>query len=156
MAGGVAIYLSNKLQYEICLNRHLLNSSECLCSNSLKTRVNRNLYYRRHPNQTKVDDFLASFSSCLSNLSNSKKVYYISGDFNINILQDNRSNITSECINLIVSHGTLPVITIPTRVTSNSSTLIDHIITDNIELDLNPAVTEADNNGPFPCPLYNY
>ena len=104
----------------------------------------------RHPDQTKVDDFLASFSTCLSNLSNSKKVYYILGDFNINILQDNRSNSASEYINLIVSHGAMPVITIPTRVTSNSFTLIDHIITNSTELDLNPAVIEADISDHFP------
>ena len=44
----------------------------------------------------------------------------------------------------------MPVITIPTRVTSNSSTLIDHIITNNIELDLNSAVIEADIADHFP------
>ena len=104
----------------------------------------------RHPNQSKVDDFLASFSTCLSNLSNSKKVYYILGDFNINILQDKRSNSASEYINLIVNHGAMLVITILTRVTSNSSTLIDHIITNNTELDLNPAVIEVDISDHFP------
>ena len=44
----------------------------------------------------------------------------------------------------------MPVITIPTRVTSNSSTLVDHIITNNTELDLNPAVIEADISDHFP------
>ena len=61
-----------------------------------------------------------------------------------------RSNSASEYINLIVSHGAVPVITILTRVTSNSSTLIDHIITNNTELDLNPAVIEADISDHFP------
>ena len=148
-----AIYVSNKLQFEVCLNQHVLNSSECLwlklSENNSKSKFIVGVVYR-HPDQTKVDDFLASFSTGLTNLSNSKKVYYILGDFNINILQDNRSNSASEYINLIVSHGAVPVITIPTRVTSNSSTLIDHIITNNTELDLNPAVIEADISNHFP------
>ena len=152
-AGGVAIYVSNKLQFEVCPNQHVLNSSECLwlelSENNSKSKFIVGVVYR-HPDQTKVDDFLASFSTCLSNLSNSKKVYYILCDFNINILQGNRSNSASEYINLIVSHGAVPVITIPTRVTSNSSTLIDHIITNNTELHLNPVVIEADILNHFP------
>ena len=152
----MAIYVSNKLQFEVCRDQHVLNLFECLWlglsannSNNSKSKFIVGVVYR-HPDQTKVDNFLASFSTCLSNLSNSKKVYYISGDFNINILQDNRSNSASEYINLIVSHGAMPVITIPTRVTSNWSTLIDHIITNNTELDLNPTVIEADTSNHFP------
>ena len=152
----MAIYVSNKLQFEVYPNQHVLNSSECLWlelsennSSNSKSKFIVGVVYR-HPDQTKVDDFLASFSTCLSNLSDSKKVYYILGDFNINILQDNRSNSASEYINLSVSHGAVPVITTPTRVTLNSSTLIDHIITDNTELDLNLAVIEADISNHFP------
>ena len=152
-AGGVAMYVSNKLQFEVCPNQHLLNSAKCLWleffENNTKSKFIVGVVYR-HPDQTKVDDFLASFSICLSNLSNSKKVYYMLDDFNINILQDNRSNSTSEYISLIVSHGAIPVITVPTRVTSNSSTLIDHIITNNSDLDLNPAVIETDITDYFP------
>ena len=118
-------------------------------SNNSKSKFIVGVVYR-HPDQTKVDDFLATFSTCLSNLSNSKKVDHILGDFNINILQDNRSNSASEYINLIVSHGALPVLTILTKVTSNSFTLIDHIITNNPELDQNPAVIEADITDHFP------
>ena len=29
-AGGVAIYVSNKLQFEVCPNQHVLNLSQCL------------------------------------------------------------------------------------------------------------------------------
>ena len=147
-AGGVAIYDSNKLQFEVCLNQHVLKLSENNSNNS-KSKFIVGVVYR-HSDQTKVDDFLAGFSTCLTNLSNSKKVYYVLGDFNISILQDNRSNSATEYINLIVSHGAVPVITIPTRVTSNSSTLIDQIITNNIELDVNLAVIEADILDHFP------
>ena len=99
VAGGVAIYVSNKFQFEVCPNQHVSNSSECLWlelsennSNNSKSKFIAGVVYR-HPDQTKVDDFLASFSTCLSNFSNSKKVYYILGDFNINILQDNRQTL---------------------------------------------------------------
>ena len=75
-AGGVAIYVSHKLQFEVCPSQHVLNSSECLWlelseNNSKSIFIVRVVY--RHSDQTKVDDFLPSFSTCFSNLSNSKK-----------------------------------------------------------------------------------
>ena len=104
----MAIYGSNKLQYEVCPNQQLSNWFQCLwfelLENNNKSKFIVDIVYR-HRDQTKVDDFLASFSTCLSNLSNLKKVYHVLDDFNINILQDNQSNTASEYINLIVGES---------------------------------------------------
>ena len=47
------------------------------------------------------------------------------GDFNINVLDFNESK-------LIFRHGLIPTITKPTRVTTNTATAIDHIITNSV------------------------
>ena len=54
---------------------------------------------------------------------------YICGDFNVNLLNvenDNMSNLFSE---MWISHSFYPPITHPTRISNNSSTLIDNIFT---------------------------
>ena len=51
------------------------------------------------------------------------------GDFNINLLRYDQHNKTTEFVDDMISHGLLPLITQPTRITHQSATLIDHIFT---------------------------
>ena len=67
----------------------------------------------------------------LHNLNKSKGIYYIVGDFNINLLNSNNNTVIKSYSNMIYSQGCLPIITQPTRITENSSTLIDHVYTNN-------------------------
>ena len=71
--------------------------------------------------------FLESFSGLLSSLS--EKDCYIMADSNIDLLSIANSNLSLEYIELLLSYGFINLITKATRLTSNSSTLIDHIIT---------------------------
>ena len=72
------------------------------------------------------------------------------GDLNINIQRENRSPIANKYINIITSHAAVPLITEPTRVTTNSSSIIDHIITNDTEHDLRPIVIETDLTDHYP------
>ena len=56
------------------------------------------------------------------------KVYLI-GDININIFSINNAKYTSDYGNMLASNSYFPLITLPTRVNDVSSTLIDHLIT---------------------------
>ena len=67
----------------------------------------------------------------LHNLNKSKGIYYIVGDFNINLLNSNNNTVIKSYSNMIYSQGCLPIITQPTRITENSSALIDHVYTNN-------------------------
>ena len=51
------------------------------------------------------------------------------GDFNINLLKFQTHGKTNDFIESMISKGYLPLITKPTRVTTYSATLIDHIYT---------------------------
>ena len=51
------------------------------------------------------------------------------GDFNVNLLNHDCHNDTDQFINTMYSYSFLHLITIPTRYTSTSATLIDNIMT---------------------------
>ena len=93
----------------------------------LKKKLTVGVVYR-HPDQSEINEFMQCFFNSLSGLSKSKNVYYILGDFNINIQPDSRTTYAKDYINLLLSHGAISLITKPTRVTKNSATIIDHII----------------------------
>ena len=58
----------------------------------------------------------------------------MAGDFNLNVLDFENSKKVQHFINLMSSYGMIPTINKPTRVTTNTATAIDHIIT-NIMID---------------------
>ena len=51
------------------------------------------------------------------------------GDLNINLLNHDKHPQTQNYLETLLGHGMLPLITLPTRITPTSSTLIDHIFT---------------------------
>jgi len=58
-----------------------------------------------------------------------KKLFYLVGDFNIDILKYNENSRATNYIDLLFSFGLLQILTKPSRCTDNSATLIDHIVT---------------------------
>ena len=54
------------------------------------------------------------------------------GDLNINLLNINLHSQTKEYLEILISRGFLPVITLPTRIFDKSATLIDHIYSNKI------------------------
>ena len=104
----------------------------------------------RHPDQTKIIEFIEEFLNSLSDLSHKKKVYYILGDFNINLHRDNRMNSANLYIDPILSHGAIPLITKPTRISNNSSTIIDHIITNDSKHELQSFIVKSELTDHYP------
>jgi len=72
-------------------------------------------------------------------INNEHKYGVIMGDMNVDLLKFWSHPKTDEHLKSIFSHGFLPVITKPTRLTPSSANLIDYIYTNNI-----PNPTEAD------------
>ena len=87
----------------------------------------------RHPNSA-IDTFCDYLQEILSNPAVSNKQIFILDDFNINLLNYNSNTPTTNFVNLLFSKQFLPYIIHPSRVSGNTSTLIDNIfsnITDN-------------------------
>ena len=84
------------------------------------------------PPNTDINLFTNSFSEILQKYDLSKNSIYIMGDLNINLLNIDNHLPSSEFIESFYSHGIFPLINKPTRVSDNSTTLIDNILTNEV------------------------
>ena len=66
-------------------------------------------------------------SPLLEKLSNEKKEIIILGDFNIDLLNYEKNEKVQENLDLLYSNSYLPYITLPTRLSNTTKTLIDNI-----------------------------
>jgi hypothetical protein len=140
--GGVGIYLKDKFEYTV-LDGLSLFVDRILESIFVEVTVYKNTkiiigsLYRSgstHPNLT-VNDQFREFSELLSNLcseiSNLNRTVYLLGDMNLDVLKYGVNNHVTDYIDLLFSFGLLQLVINPTRCTSHSSTLIDHVLTNN-------------------------
>ena len=80
-----------------------------------------------------INIFNREFSLLLSYMKVTKHSCYVCGDYNIDLLKVKTKNHYSEYLDEVVSQGFIPRITLPTRISEQSSTLIDNIYTNNID-----------------------
>ena len=62
---------------------------------------------------------------------NKNKIYFLVGDFNINLINSDNHTPSSNFTDLLFSHGLFPMINKPTRIALDTATLIDNIFTNN-------------------------
>ena len=135
--GGIALLLrKNKFAQitELDSNKKFNIKSKCKCRNCLIE--NKWLSFKignqkvilggiyRHPNG-EIDHFNEALKNTLSHIHDDT-LAIILGDININLLNedDARSN---NYLNNYLEHNFIPCITLPTRITHHSATLLDHI-----------------------------
>ena len=73
------------------------------------------------------------FTTLLSHMKAIRHSSYVCGDYNIDLLKVKRNKHYCEYFDEIISQGFIPKITLPTRISEHSSTLIDNIFTSNID-----------------------
>ena len=141
--GGVGIYVKNDLvfsvltQHSVFLERIIETLFIEITTEDNKKLVIGSIYRpgTKNPGMTFTEQF-SQFSDTLSGLlSDLGSIYdnvYIFGDFNLDILKLDENKFISEYIDTLFSHGFLQIITKPTRVSDNSATLIDHILTNSL------------------------
>ena len=81
-----------------------------------------------------IDDFNILFEQVMDKISKENKEIYLLGDFNIDLLKiddENNGKKNDEFYNVISTKFLVPYITLPTRITSESATLIDNIFSNN-------------------------
>ena len=66
-------------------------------------------------------------------ISKENNVCYLIGDFNLVLLNNHGHLPTGEFLDIICSHMLIPLITLPTRITSHTATVIDGIFTNHSE-----------------------
>ena len=86
----------------------------------------------RKPNGN-IGSFLSKLEIVLNAIATSGKTCIIMGDFNINLLINSNRN-TKTYTDLFTIYGYYPFINKPTRVSTHSATVIDHIWCNNTDM----------------------
>ena len=79
------------------------------------------------------------------------KRFYLMGDFNIDLIKSNQHTATGEFLSEMNSAGLHPLISLPTRVTSTSATLIDNIFTNDFSSDICSGLIISSISDHFPA-----
>ena len=58
---------------------------------------------------------------------------YIMGDFNVDLIKMGTHGPTSDFLEIFTAGGYYPLVSLPTRLTDTTATLIDNIMTNNLE-----------------------
>ena len=74
-----------------------------------------------------ITTFIVELSHILTLLNQMKLPVYLCGDYNINLLKMHEKNSYKEFFKTMLVHSYLPNITLPTRLTDTSNTLIDNV-----------------------------
>lgn len=128
IVGGIGMFINN------CCVFHELPQFKLHCSNVediwLEVVKNQSKYIiggiYRHPNHS-VCDFSSTLDDTMSKLSNQKLPCIVAGDLNIDLTKCSTNKNTADYVNSVLANNFIPTILMPTRITANSATLIDHI-----------------------------
>ena len=135
--GGVAIYLKTFLKYTVLsidsksnlwdgLFLEILIEDSCI-PHIRKSLIVGNIY---RPPRDRIDDwrtFIAELDEILFDFQRTNRDVVLVGDFNIDLLKLKEKSIINDYFETILSNSFIPKITLPTRITNNTATLIDNI-----------------------------
>ena len=82
-----------------------------------------------HPHYHNAVEYTEYINKTSNKINKENKEVYICGDFNFDLLKYETVNHCQEFYNTMASNGYLPHITIPTRITDSTMTIIDNIYT---------------------------
>ena len=131
--GGLFTYIKDSYNFT---ERPLCNSLiyeglfiDIFSENFIKKITLANIYRPpRHNNRnSEIKCFMDEIKPIVDSLSKEKSSLTISGDFNINLLEINNRERYQEFLDIFLTRGLFPQITLPTRFSSRRATLIDHI-----------------------------
>ena len=125
------MYIKSKYAQVVLYDYAFCSSINCQHKNLWIERTNGEIKYiigaiYRHPNGL-ISEFSNNFERTFHKISQRNIPCIISGDLNINLLKCNSDRHTDEHLKNLLIHVFLPVIAMPTRITSRSAMLSDHI-----------------------------
>ena len=135
--GGVGIYIKKGILYKKLTEKSVFIDKvfESLFIEISSPKAIVGSIYRpnsKHQNLT-ANEQIGQFQDLLTNivddLSTLNMPVYILGDFNLDLLKYHESDHVKNYIDMLFLSGFLQLILKPTRCTSNTATLIDHILT---------------------------
>ena len=146
--GGVGAYIRSSLKYNVLNHTILFAESLWMDITIGKRKVIIGIIYRK-PN-TDLSQFQNSLLSVLDDLSVDKSNILLLGDFNVNLLPTSIDAKSNEFLTSLETIGLDQIVTSPTRITKDSSSLIDHIYTNISNFKMHSGLIETDISDHFP------
>ena len=151
-AGGVGMYVSSKLNFEVIAENTLDANCEDIwvCVKNIKTskKILVAAIYRHPSSDTAL--FVQSLNNKIADLDILNYNAYLLGYFNLNISMNRRSSVAQNYLDMLASNSMCPIITQLTRVADTSSTIIDHIITNCSSHSVLPGIINSDLTDHYP------
>ena len=153
-AGGVGLYVKERIKF---------SANKCVqCDLSFVETLWINVTFNdssavvgtvyRHPRSgpRDIEKFCESMQDIFDILNKKKRPFYIMGDFNIDQLKISKKKNIRQYANMLLGSMCKCLIDLPTRVTSKSKSLIDHIYTNDIKHRINSGILVSDISDHFP------
>ena len=150
--GGVAIYTNKKLSGALAESKSFVieNILECVTVElTIKNHTNVVVSCIYRTPGSPIDTFCENLERNLSDVKSIKTIF-VFGDFNIDLLKHETHNNTKHFLDTMYSLGLYPLIDKPTRITDNSTTLIDNIFTNELRFNLTSGIMYNDISDHLP------
>lgn len=131
--GGLLIYLNAKFKHKVL---NLYTGSDIwegqfieINGKSLNKKIILGNIYKPPRGNTieNIQSFINDITPIMNKLGKTKSDAVMLGDFNINLLKINENGHVSDFLDSVIGHSMYPKITLPTRFTDTSGSLIDNI-----------------------------
>ena len=127
--------------------------TEISLNNNKKILVG-NIY--RRPELSNVQDFLNTLNDTINVIKNYSDII-LTGDFNINMLKTNSNNYSARLMDIMITNGFSPKITLPTRVCKTVASLIDNVFYKGKDNDTISGIIKSTMSDHYPMfTLFNY
>lgn len=159
--GGIGIYVKKGIAFKEIkaltkFEEKILESLTLEISIGKNDKILLTNVYRsncKHPNLTEseqLDRFINLFSELQSDLNSRRYPSYIMGDLNFDLLKFEQHDKTRALLENSFANGFLELISLPTRITHTSATLIDHIYTNDNKNKFESFIITADISDHLP------
>ena len=151
--GGVCLFIHNSLIFknrpDLCVNNKNIESLSIEIINKSTKNIIFNVTYRQPAGNVNV--FENSLKNILSSNNHNNKTVYLTGDFNLNLLDYKDSAKVKSYLNIMFSHSFIPLINKPTRISKFNATVIDHILSNSfIDQNYLTGIVKTDISDHFP------
>lgn len=138
--GGAIIYLKTSIKYAVLLCKSFENNTWCV-SVDVSSKFVKGIYtVLYHSPNTSDTTFLKSLDEICNTCINLSKSCVVVGDFNIDMCKENSN--TNKLEQVINTHGLKQIVTFHTRVTQQTNTMIDLILTNNEKMRCEPLMND--------------
>jgi hypothetical protein len=150
--GGLCVFISNSLVFNLKKNLcSTTNDYESLCVEIInKTTKNIIIHVLYRPPSASIKQFEKHIKNIIKNKSGENKSVYFVGDFNVDLNMRHLNKKINNFFNVIYQKGYIPLINKPTRITRESATVIDQIVTNEFKSKIKTGIFKCDISDHFP------